>query len=113
MKKSNPSVYPITAGFEEQLILMKILVKQEGSDEWVFTSDENPAAEDCYMVAETMHETLGEYEHGTADPEELIGAFTTSPPIADPEAQVDEFRKQALITLRNIYIDLLLTMGSK
>jgi|SRR3954447_7853632 len=109
MNKSNPSVYPITAGFEEQLKLMGIDIE---IDEAI-----GPGAthEKIALItaASVMHETLGEYEHGTADPEELIGAFTTSPPIADPEAQCDEFRKQALITLRNVYIDLLLTMGSK
>lgn len=118
MNKSDPKVYPITAGFEEQLKLIGIDIE---IDEAV-----GPGAthEKIALItaASVMHETLGEYEHGTAEPEELISdeirsLWNDQKKLASDEDELFNIesaqRRQAAMTIRNVYIDLLLTMGAK
>lgn len=111
MKKSNPSVYPITAGFEEQLKLMGIDIEIDEAMGPGATHERIA----LITAASVMHETLGEYEHGTAEPEELLagGIRVRLQDPEDPEYAENLRRRVALITLRNVYIDLLLTMGAK
>jgi hypothetical protein len=125
MKKSNPSVYPITAGFEEQLKLMGLMCEHEGELWWELPlSPDQEVPKNFNQVqdaAKVMLETLGEYEHGTAEPFDLIAQGWETWILTDlyrrPSTDLEEFsnqrRKKALITLRNVYTDLLLTMGSK
>jgi hypothetical protein len=119
MKKSNPSVYPITAGFEDQLKLMHIMNEVNGELFWDLPLEPKNIHQANFNqvqdVAKTMHETLGEYEHGTAEPEELLagGIRVRLQDPDDPEYAENLRRRVALITLRNVYIDLLLTMGAK
>lgn len=119
MKKSNPSVYPITAGFEQQLLQMQLMCEHEGEIWWdlPLSPDQKVPTNFNKMqdVAQVMLETLGEYEHGTADAEELLagGIRVRLQDPDDPEYAENLRRRVALITLRNVYTDLLLTMGSK
>src|SRR3954466_12144219 len=126
MKKSNPSVYPITAGFEEQLKLMNIMSEHDGEIFWDLPltpgPDLVPGFNKLQDVAKTMHEALGEYEHGTVEPEELISdeirsLWNDQKKLVSDEDELFNIesaqRRQAAMTIRNVYIDLLLTMGSK
>ena len=113
MQLSNPKVYPITASFEKFLVEQKIMIQEGRELFWnlPLSLDEDLPSNfnSIQNTAKTMQRTLGEYEHGTAEPGDLISdQFTVK--IEEHRDASESNRKAALITIRNIYQDLLLTM---
>lgn len=96
MQRSNKDVYPISFAFEQFLIDQKI--------------DINDATEDYERMAQKLHEMLGEYEHGTADVEDLFTLMEKQLTPARNSEDIDRNRDQMLGTLSGIYQDILLTM---
>lgn len=113
---TNPEVYPITADFEAK-------VKEEYEKALKpFTPMMAAKIERMKKMTDFMAETLGEYEHGTADVEECMDEelrtfvaanFNVGDTVSDKMENCFQFlRKVSLKTMSNMYFDLFLGMLS-
>ena len=97
---TNPAVYPITAAFEKEVKDLKL-------------------NEIGRAIAARMQSHLGEYEHGVAEPEVLFGDelkqfIERNYNAGDTLEEKDEnkkffFTRSALLTMKEMFIDLLQT----
>lgn len=138
MKPSSQRVYPISYKFEMFLVDNNLLrythTTAEGatepSDDVMWLQNEAPGPMDAILVstAKTMLETLGEYEHGTAEISALFDEVSVEIKVpgtnrsmsgwssledGTTEEQsnfIEKVEKAMLINLCGIYSDLLLIM---
>lgn len=99
---TNPDVYPITAKFEKFL-----------EEELAKIGPDHPNAAVAFTAGEKMKEVLGEYEHGTADvedlfPENVVKSLTF---LGFGKEDIErEVRNACLEIVRSIYEDLFLSL---
>lgn len=137
MKLSNKKVYPVSYKFEMFLVDNNIL-RESGADlkeglifDWL--ANEAPGPMDAILVstAKTMLETLGEYEHGTAEITTLFDEVSCEITVLDSTQKLNTWSKRnwgvtepqeqwainmekaMLMNLCAIYSDLLLMMIAK
>lgn len=69
MKLSDKNVYPVSYKFEMFLVDNNLLrtVQEDDGAEWLHNEAPGPLDAILVSTAKTMLETLGEYEHGTAE----------------------------------------------